>query len=95
MPCADALQEKKRRVGKPAGFPDEQVPLPESPEKKQAPDNLLEAYEVSTAVNRVANDNARLIEKLAPGAPEPAAAPKPPARAPKRLKKDEDQTSLF
>ncbi len=26
-----------------------------------APENLLEAYEVSTAVNRVANDNARLI----------------------------------
>ncbi len=30
-----------------------------------APDDLLEAYEVSTAVNRVANDNAQLLEPAA------------------------------
>ena len=60
-----------------------------------APDDLFEAYPVSTDVNRVANDNAKLLEPLAPGAPEPPPAPKPPARAPKRAKKDEDQTSLF
>jgi hypothetical protein len=28
-----------------------------------APDDLLEAYEVSTAVNRTANDNPKLIER--------------------------------
>ena len=41
-----------------------------------APDDLLEAYEISTAVNRVANDNPRLIEPMAANA-EPA---KPAAR---------------
>jgi putative SOS response-associated peptidase YedK len=60
-----------------------------------APDDLFEAYPVSTDVNRVANDNAKLLEPLAPGAPEPPPAPKPPTRAAKRLEKDEDQTSLF
>ncbi len=60
-----------------------------------APDQLFEAYPVSTDVNRVANDNAKLLEPLAPGAPESAAVLKPPARAPKRVKKDEGQTSLF
>jgi hypothetical protein len=29
-----------------------------------APEALLEAYEISTAVNRTANDNPKLIEKL-------------------------------
>ncbi len=33
-----------------------------------APDDLFEAYPVSTDVNRVANDNAKLLEPLAPGA---------------------------
>ncbi len=61
-----------------------------------APDNLLEAYPVSTNVNRVANDNAQLVEPLAATAEHaPPPAPKPPARAPKRVKKSEDQTSLF
>jgi len=60
-----------------------------------APDDLFEAYPVSTDVNRVANDNAKLLEPLAPGAPEPPPAPKPPARAPKRVEKDDGQTSLF
>jgi len=59
-----------------------------------APDNLLEAYEVSTAVNRVANDNAKLVERLAPGA-EPA-PPKPLARLKRaKAKKDRGQGALF
>jgi putative SOS response-associated peptidase YedK len=62
-----------------------------------APDYLLEAYEVSTAVNRTANDNAKLVERLVAGgesAPPPAPKAKPPARA-ERKKKDEGQSSLF
>jgi putative SOS response-associated peptidase YedK len=56
-----------------------------------APDSVLEAYPVSTDVNRVANDNAKLLEPLVPGA-EPA--PSKPARA-RRAEKDDGQTSLF
>jgi putative SOS response-associated peptidase YedK len=59
-----------------------------------APDNLLEAYPVSTDVNRVANDNAKLVEPFV-ARPEPEPPPKPPARTPKQVKRDEDQTSLF
>jgi putative SOS response-associated peptidase YedK len=62
-----------------------------------APDDLLEAYEVSTAVNRTANDNAKLVERLAPGA-EPAPPPKvkPPARVKRgKVKKDSGQGALF
>jgi putative SOS response-associated peptidase YedK len=68
-----------------------------------APDGLMEAYEISTAVNRVANDGPDLLEPLAPT---PAAAPTPaqpgaeppasvPARRTRRPKKDERQQSLF
>jgi putative SOS response-associated peptidase YedK len=42
-----------------------------------APEDLLEAWPVSTAVNRTANDNAALIEPVAPGAPPPITG-KPP-----------------
>lgn len=59
-----------------------------------APENLLEAYEVSTAVNRTANDNAKLVERLAANAEAPP-TPKPPARVPKRAKKDSGQGALF
>jgi putative SOS response-associated peptidase YedK len=48
-----------------------------------APDDLLEAHPVSTAVNRTANDNAALIERVEPGAAErlrPAGPGRPPAR---------------
>jgi len=61
-----------------------------------APDNLLEAYEISTAVNRTANDNPKLLEPVAPGQPAPApqpAAPKPAVK--RRAKKDDGQTSLL
>jgi putative SOS response-associated peptidase YedK len=57
-----------------------------------APEDLFEAYEISTAVNRTANDSAALIEPLAPGAPE-AAEPRPAAKA--KPQKDDGQASLF
>jgi putative SOS response-associated peptidase YedK len=63
-----------------------------------APDDLLEAWPVSTAVNRTANDNAELILPLdlsAAPAPKPAKSPKPaPARA-KREPSDGGQGVLF
>jgi putative SOS response-associated peptidase YedK len=61
-----------------------------------APENFFEAYPVSTAVNRTANDIPKLIEPLVAGA-KPEAAPKPAAkRAPiKRAKKDDGQGALF
>jgi putative SOS response-associated peptidase YedK len=49
-----------------------------------APESLLECYEISPAVNRVANDSAELIVPA-------AAAPAAPAKA----KKPNDQPSLF
>ncbi len=60
-----------------------------------APDNLLEAYEISTAVNRTANDNAKLIEPVAPGASEPKPAAAKPAAAKRAPKKNDGQASLF
>jgi hypothetical protein len=67
-----------------------------------APDDLLEAYPISTAVNRVANDDARLIERVDPAGQiqENATSqaqpdsPEPKPAKPKR-KKDDDQPSLF
>lgn len=61
-----------------------------------APENFFEVYPVSTNVNRVANDDPKLVEPLVARA-EQVAAPKPAAtRAPaKRAKKDTGQTSLF
>jgi putative SOS response-associated peptidase YedK len=59
-----------------------------------APETLLEAYPVSTAVNRTANDGPALIE---PVSAEEAAMPAPVA-APKRARKpkpDDRQPSLF
>ena len=63
-----------------------------------AADDLLEAYEVSTAVNRTANDNAKLIERWsAPAEAEPApVAPRAPRKRAKNLtKKDDGQGALF
>jgi putative SOS response-associated peptidase YedK len=58
-----------------------------------APEDALEAYEVSTAVNRTANDNAKLVEPFV-GAPEPAL--KPPARAKReKAKTGGGQGALF
>jgi putative SOS response-associated peptidase YedK len=62
-----------------------------------APDDFFEAYEISTAVNRVANDSPQLIEPVA--AVPPAAVPGPaaaaPARRAKKPKEDDRQSSLF
>ena len=58
-----------------------------------APEDLLEAYEVSSAVNRVANDDPKLVGPVVASA-EPAPAPKPAARV-RRAKKNGEQTSLF
>jgi putative SOS response-associated peptidase YedK len=66
---------------------------------RPAPEGLLEAYEVSTAVNRTANDDARLVQPLAANV-EPAPAPKPAsarksATPVKPAKKDSGQGMLF
>jgi putative SOS response-associated peptidase YedK len=61
-----------------------------------ARDDLLEAYEISSAVNRVANDSEALIAPLAANdAAGAAAAPVVNEAKPKRAKKDSDQPSLF
>jgi len=56
-----------------------------------APERLFEAYEVSPAVNRTANEGPELIEPVRPREAEP------PARATlkPRKSKDERQPSLF
>ncbi len=62
------------------------------------PEGRLEFYEISPAVNRVANDDARLIEPLsAATAPLTQAAVNAPDREakPKKSKKPGDQPSLF
>ena len=59
-----------------------------------APEGLLEAYEVSTAVNRTANDNPALVEKSAPIAVEPESKPAKRTAKP-RTKKDDGQASLL
>jgi putative SOS response-associated peptidase YedK len=56
-----------------------------------APESELEAYEVSTAVNRAANDGPQL---LMPVAAAPAAEPRP-APSKRKPKKDDRQASLF
>ena len=58
-----------------------------------ARDDMLDAHEISTAVNRVANDDAKLLEPVAPGA-EPAPAP-PKRAAARRAKSDGGQGVLF
>ncbi len=61
---------------------------------RPAPEDLLEAYPISTAVNRVANDNPQIIEPLTAGAePQP---PKPAARVKRKPeKKNSGQGVLF
>lgn len=58
-----------------------------------APDGLLEVWPVSTDVNRVANDNAHLIEQVAEQAPLSDAVPMKKPRPVKR--KDDGQGALF
>ena len=63
-----------------------------------APDALMEAYEISTAVNRVANDGPELLDPLTAkqiaAAPTDSEANAPPKRA-RKPKTDERQSSLF
>ncbi len=68
-----------------------------------APEGLLEAYPVSTAVNRTANDNAGLLEPVDANADSPHKSPQKPMPARKRpprvkrgkTKKDGGQGALF
>jgi putative SOS response-associated peptidase YedK len=62
---------------------------------RPADDALLEAYEISPAVNRVANDSAALIvpASVAPEQPEPVAPIDKPKL--KQAKTPDDQASLF
>lgn len=61
-----------------------------------APDDLLEAYPVSPAVNRTSNDDPKLLAELTP-AVEPSAVPKPaaPRLHADHRKKDGGQGALF
>ena len=62
---------------------------------RPAPDGSMEVYEISTAVNRVANDAPQLLERYDSGAePEPAPEKPKPARKP-RVVADGGQGSLF
>jgi putative SOS response-associated peptidase YedK len=58
-----------------------------------APDGLLEAYEISTAVNRTGNDNPKLLEPVGATA-EPTEKPAAPAKR-EKVKKDSGQGALF
>ena len=60
---------------------------------KPAAETLLEAYPISLAVNRVANDSAALIVPLSA---QPAGDGQPPAKAkPRKSKAADDQATLF
>jgi putative SOS response-associated peptidase YedK len=61
-----------------------------------APETLFEAYEISTAVNRTANDGPTLIEPFTePAVAAPPPEPAAPAKRVRKPKKDERQSSLF
>jgi len=59
-----------------------------------APENLLEAYEISTAINRTANDDRIVLEPVTARPPQSAPAAKASVRA-KRGKRDRGQGALF
>ena len=60
-----------------------------------AADDLLEVFEVSTAVNRTANDSPALIEPLVGAAAAEPPRPETAKRATKAKTKDDGQASLF
>jgi putative SOS response-associated peptidase YedK len=62
-----------------------------------APDDLFEAYEISSAVNRVANDTAALLQPVTAEqiAAQAASEKSAPAQGAKKPKTDERQSSLF
>lgn len=66
---------------------------------RPAPDDLLEAYPVSTEVNRVANDNPKLLDLFTGGLEAEPAPVRKPSRAkagkPEKTKKADGQGALF
>jgi hypothetical protein len=60
---------------------------------KSADDALLEAYPISPAVNRVANDAEALIAPLS--APATFGQASPSQAKPNKIKKSDDQPTLF
>jgi putative SOS response-associated peptidase YedK len=64
-----------------------------------APTGLLDAYEISSAVNRAANDSPALIEPAPTPSEQPALTARGPAAAPakrpRKPKEDDRQSSLF
>ena len=64
---------------------------------RPAPDDLLEAYQISTAVNRVANDSEALLQPVpaAPAAPARPVETSSKLAKPKKPKAPDDQASLF
>jgi putative SOS response-associated peptidase YedK len=62
-----------------------------------APDELMEAQEISSAVNRVVNDGPWLLDPVAVVSEHAAAetSESPPAKRARKPKKDEGQASLF
>jgi hypothetical protein len=64
---------------------------------RPAADDVLEAYEISTAVNRVANDSETLLQpaSVAPSVPERPAETKTKFARVKKPKAPDDQASLF
>jgi len=60
-----------------------------------APEEFFEAYEISPAVNRVANDDASLLAPIASQLAELSSAAKTPAKPAKKPKTDDRQQSLF
>jgi hypothetical protein len=59
------------------------------------PDGLLEAYEVSPAVNRADNDGPELIAPASAQPPAPPNEEAAPAKRTKKPKTDDRQPSLF
>ena len=62
---------------------------------RPAPDALLEAYEVSPAVNRVANDSPALLAPFSAAAAAPEAEPPAKKAKPKQKKESDGQATLF
>ena len=60
-----------------------------------APEDLLEAYEVSTLVNRTANDSPKLIEPFSAAAQAELMPAPLPRRGARRARKDDGQGVLF
>jgi putative SOS response-associated peptidase YedK len=61
-----------------------------------APEDLLEVYEISTAVNRTANDSSKVQEPVVTGKAQPVPVkPRAPRPAAKRPNKDSGQGTLF